>query len=110
MTERLQKTWADSFFRSVFLSIHEDRFSVLYSDKLSRPNKPVNILVSLLILKELNNLTDEELIDSYYFDYRFQHALGISDLSEEGLCINTLTNFRSRLVSYEAQTGTRFAS
>src|SRR5699024_5436712 len=57
------------------------------------------------ILKELNDLTDEELIDAYYFDYRFQHALGISDLSDEGLAINTLTNFRSRLVRYEAQTG-----
>src|SRR5690625_4370 len=105
MTKRLQNTWAESFFRAVFLSINEDRFAVLYSDKLSRPNKPVNILVSLLILKELNDLTDEELIDSYYFDYRFQHALGVSDLIEEGLCINTLTNFRSRLVSYEGQTG-----
>ncbi|WP_229671966.1 hypothetical protein, partial [Lentibacillus kapialis] len=45
------------------------------------------------------------LIDAYYFDYRFQHALGISDLTDEGLAINTLTNFRSRLVTYEAQTG-----
>lgn len=105
LTKRLQKTWAESFFHAVFLHINEDRFAVLYSDQLSRPNKPVNILVSLLILKELNDFTDEELMDSYYFDYRFHHALGISDLSKEGLCINTLTNFRSRLVAYEAQTG-----
>lgn len=105
ISKRLQNTWAESFFHDVFLHINEDRFAVLYSDKLSRPNKPVNILVSLLILKELNDLTDEELIDAYYFDYRFQHALGISDLSDEGLAINTLTNFRSRLVTYEAQTG-----
>lgn len=104
ISKRLQKTWAESFFYNVFSHINEDRFAVLYSDKLSRPNKPVNILVSLLILKELNDLTDEELIDAYYFDYRFQQALGISDLSEEGLAINTLTNFRNRLVAYEAQT------
>src|SRR5699024_479421 len=105
ISKRLQNTWAESFFTNVFLHIHEERFAILYSDQLSRPNKPVNVLVSLLILKELNDLTDEELIDAYYFDYRFQHALGISDLSDEGLAINTLTNFRSRLVRYEAQTG-----
>src|SRR5699024_6366925 len=105
ISKRLQNTWAESFFTNVFLHIHEERFAILYSDQLSRPNKPVNVLVSLLILKELNDLTDEELIDAYYFDYRFQHALGISDLSDEGLAINTLTNFRSRLVTYEAQTG-----
>lgn len=105
MTKRLQKTWAESFFQTVFLNINEDRFAVLYSDKLSRPNRPVNILVSLFILKELNDLTDEELIDSYYFDFRFHHALGISDLSEDWICINTITNFRKRLVTYEVQTG-----
>lgn len=105
MTKRLQNTWAESFFQTVFLNINEERFAILFSDKLSRPNRPVNILVSLLILKELNDLTDEELMDSYYFDYRFHHALGVSNLSDDWICINTITNFRKRLVSYEVKTG-----
>lgn len=99
--EMLEKSWAASFYNDVFLNINEERFSVLYSDKLSRPNKPVNILVSLLILKELLNLTDDELIGSLYFDFRFQYALGINDFDKERLCINTLTNFRQRLVEYQ---------
>ncbi|MBE1554379.1 transposase, partial [Sporosarcina limicola] len=105
IVEALQKSFAEDFFTNIFLKINEDHFSVLYSETFSRPNKPVNILVSLLILKELHNLTDEELLSSFFFDYRYQYALGIEDFEKEKICINTLTNFRQRLVEYEVTTG-----
>jgi hypothetical protein len=102
--ETLQKSWAEDFYNNIFLEINEDRFSVLYSNTYSRPNKPVNILISLLILKELQGLTDEQLLGSLYFDYRYQYALGIGDFEKEKICINTLTNFRKRLVEHEVTT------
>lgn len=106
INELLKKSWADDFYRLILTQIDEDRFSVLYSDKASRPNKPVNVLVSLLILKQQNLLSDEELIGSLYFDYRFQYALGLEANSDkERLCVNTLSNFRCRLVEHELQTG-----
>lgn len=103
IVENLQKSWAEQFYQNIFLSIDEDPFAVLYSREYSRPNKPVNILVSLLILKELHGLTDDELMGALYFDYRYQYALGISDFESETLSINTITNFRQRLVAYEAK-------
>jgi hypothetical protein len=103
LLETLEKGWAGSFYTNVFLSVNEDRFSSMYSQHYSRPNRPVNILISLLLLKELHGLTDEQLIASLYFDYRFQYALGISDIESEGICINTLTNFRLRLLQYEVK-------
>ena len=57
------------------------------------------------MLKELHGLTDDALIASLFFDYRFQYALGISDIESEGICINTLTNFRLRLLQHEANHG-----
>ncbi|MBE1554488.1 transposase [Sporosarcina limicola] len=103
--EALQNSFAEGFYTDIFLKVNEDRFSVLYSETFSRPNKPVNILVSLLILKELHTLSDEKLISSFYFDYRYQYALGIENFEKERICINTLTNFRQRLVEYEVTTG-----
>jgi hypothetical protein len=105
VVEILHNSWAEHFLKHIFLNINEERFSVLYSDKMSRPNRPVNVLVGLLVLKELNNLTDDELIGSLYFDYRFQYALGITDFDKERICINTITNFRARLYKYEQDTG-----
>lgn len=104
--ELLKKGWADDFYRLIFTQIDEERFSVLYSEKASRPNKPVNVLISLLILKQQNLLSDEELIGSLYFDYRYQYALGLeADSDKERPCVNTLSNFRCRLVEHELQTG-----
>jgi len=103
--EMLKKSWAEDFFRLVFSQINEKRFSVLYSTVASRPNTAVNLLVSLLILKQHNHLSDEEVIGSLYFDYRFQYALGIeSETTRERPCINTLSNFRRRLVEHELET------
>lgn len=38
------------FYEIIFCSINEEDFSVLYSETDSRPNAPVNALVSALIL------------------------------------------------------------
>ena len=103
LVENLQKSWAEQFYQNIFLSIQEDRFADLYSNICSRPNKAVNMLVSLLILKELHGLTDDELMGALYFDYRYQYAMGISDFENDTFSINTLTNFRQRLMVYEAK-------
>ncbi len=49
----LEKSWAKVFADEIFPAIDEKRFSVLYSDKASRPNSPVNVIVGALIIKEL---------------------------------------------------------
>ncbi len=96
----LAKSWAPYFYKHIFLHIDEERFAVLFSENYSRPNAPVNIIVGLLFLKELNGWIDEEMIGAFYFDYRVQHALGITDFEKERVCVNTVSNFRCRLYEY----------
>jgi hypothetical protein len=86
LTERerkfLDKPWAKSFATNIFPAINEDHFAVLYSDKASRPNTPVNIIISSLILKALLGLTDDEIVESLMFDIRFQYAMHTTSFSE----------------------------
>ena len=49
----LEKSWANVFADEIFPAFDEQRFAVLYSDKASRPNTPVNVTVGALIIKEL---------------------------------------------------------
>ena len=61
----LDKSWAKPFSEHIFSNIDEMMFAPLYSDKSnSRPNAPVNVIVGALILKELNGLTDDEIIEA----------------------------------------------
>lgn len=103
--EALRKSWAPYFYQHIFNNINEERFSVLFSENYSRPNAPVNIIVGLLFLKEINGWIDEEMMGAMYFDYRVQHALGITDFEKERICINTVGNFRARLYEYNATHG-----
>jgi hypothetical protein len=68
----LDKSWATQFAERIFPLIEEEKFSVLYSDKASRPNTPVNVIIGALILKELRGQTDDEILESLLFDVRYQ--------------------------------------
>lgn len=64
----LEKSWEKPFSDIIFSNIDEMIFAPLYSDKRnSRPNAPVNVIVGALILKELNGLTDDEIIEECDF-------------------------------------------
>lgn len=106
LRQNLEKSWATPFNKYVFSQVNEERFQVLYSSEVSRPNTPVNVLIALLILKENFKLSDEDLIGSLHFDLRFQYALGTTSYEKQPVSINTLTNFRARVLEFERRTGT----
>ena len=49
--QRLEDSWAGTFYHKVFRRIDESIFAPLYSDEPSRPNAPVNVSAGLEILK-----------------------------------------------------------
>lgn len=103
--KRLQGSWAHTFREEVFLRINEDHFAILYSQKASRPNIPVNILLGLEILKGGRNWTDEELHEHFSFDLQVRYALGCDRFGEDEFELRTLYNFRRRLAEHMIQTG-----
>ncbi|WP_246578059.1 transposase, partial [Clostridium psychrophilum] len=102
----LKNCWAQAFRDYVFPQINEERFSVIYSsDHASRPNTPINIIIALLMIKEIFQQTDEELIGSLHFDIRYQYALYTTAYDKQPVSINTLTNFRNRVIEFEQSSG-----
>ena len=106
LTERekkaLEKSWAKVFADEIFPTIDEERFSVLYSDKDSRPNTPVNIIIGALVLKELFGLSDDDMVETLMFDHRFQYALHTTSYEEQPLSDKSLSRFRIRCYNYES--------
>ncbi len=101
----LEGSWAGIFYKEVFFRINEEIFSVLYSDEPSRPNVPVNVLVSLEILKAGRGWSDEELFESFMFDLQVRYALGYDKLGDGDFAIRTLYYFRERLSKHYVETG-----
>ena len=102
----LDKSWAKPFSDHIFSHIDEMMFAPLYSDKRnSRPNAPVNVIVGALILKELNGLTDDEILEECEFDFRYQYALHTTSYENQPLSDRTFSRFRERNAAYELVTG-----
>lgn len=107
LTERerkaLEKSWAKVFAEEIFPAIDEERFRVLYSDRAqSRSNTPVNIIVGALIIKEMFQISDDEVVENLMLDPRYQYALHTTSFDEQPLSDKTLSRFRKRCYAYEA--------
>jgi len=97
----LEKSWAQTFYDEYFCKLDETVFSVLYSDKKSRPNVPVNILLGFETLKSGFGWSDEELYNHFLFDMQVRYALGLQDFDEEYFDLRTIYYFRGALLEYE---------
>lgn len=102
---RLQEGWAATFYYEFFCRIDEQPYAVLYSEKDSRPNIPVNVLVALEALKSGFNWSDEEIFDAFCFDLQVRFALGYRNLDEGQFDLRTVYNFRHRLGEHMQKTG-----
>jgi hypothetical protein len=103
--KRLEASWAGTFYGEFFCRIDESVFAELYADIPSRPNVPVNVLVSLEALKAGFGWSDEELHDAFLFDVQVRYALGYHQLGEGEFDIRTVYNFRQRVVKHLEETG-----
>lgn len=101
----LEKSWAKPFAEEIFPAIDEERFSVLYSNKASRPNTPVNVIIGALIIKELFDLSDDDIVENLMLDPRYQYALHTTSFTEQPMSDKTLSRFRKRCYDYESTHG-----
>lgn len=101
----LEKSWAKIFADEIFPAIDEERFSVLYSDKASRPNAPVNVIIGALIIKELFDYSDDEIVENLMLDLHLQYALHTTSFAEQPISDKTLSRFRRRCYDYETLHG-----
>lgn len=105
LRERLKNSWAGTFYYKVFVHIPEEIFAILYSDKPSRPNIPINVLVGLEILKAGFGWSDEEMYDHFCYDVQVRYALGYRVLGEGHFELRTVYNFRQRVTQHMQETG-----
>jgi len=102
---RLAASWAGTFYNEFYLRIDEAPFAILYSAKASRPNIPVNRLISLEFLKAGHGWSDEEMYDALRFNLQVRYGLGLWDLGVDDFELRTVYNFRKRLTLHMQKTG-----
>ena len=73
--KRQERSWADMFQARALPLIDEEPFAPMYCEDNGRPNRAVQIVLGVLVLKEMFNLTDEEALENLEFNLLWHHAL-----------------------------------
>lgn len=95
--ERLKHSWAEPFRQHVLPLIDEEIFRDAFSETTGRPNKSIRMMVCLHILKEWNDLTDEQVLEQLEYNLQWQYALGITS-QEAHTCQKSMHNHRVLLM------------
>jgi len=105
LRDRLEQSWAGVFYRQCFCRLDESLFAGLYTELDSRPNTPVNVLLSFEILKAGYGWSDLEAHERFSYDAQVRYAVGCRDFSQGHFDLRTVYNFRKRLREHHACTG-----
>ncbi|HLF65075.1 MAG TPA: transposase [Saprospiraceae bacterium] len=100
-----ENAWHNQFYREVTSRIEETIFRELYSDRSGRPNAPVRVLTAMILLKEGQGWTDEQLYENSRYNMKGMRALGLTNLNDEVPVASTYYDFKVKLDGYHADTG-----
>lgn len=76
----------------------ENAFSKHYSSTMGAPAKPIRLMVSLLILKQVRNLSDESVVEQWSENSYYQYFSGEQCFCSGVPCVPTeLVEFRKRI-------------
>ncbi len=93
------------FFKEVVSRVDESIFSVLFDKGNGRPNASIRILVGMMILKEGEGWTDEQLFGSCQYDLRTMMALGLHNISDPVAAPSTYYKFKFSVEQYDKKNG-----
>ena len=98
--KRLEGSWAEVFRNEALPLIDEELFAPMYCADNGRPNRAVQTVLGVHLLKEMFNFTDGEALEQLEFNLLWHHALRL-DIEETHLPQKTLHNFRARLMQHD---------
>ena len=76
----------------------DEAFSIHYTEDIGAPSKPIRLMVGLLILKQLENLSDESVVLQWKRNLYYQAFCGMQEFQRKLPCHSTeLVHFRKRI-------------
>ena len=76
----------------------EEAFAIHYNEAVGAPSKPIRLMVGLLLLKQLENLSDEAIVLQWKRNPYYQAFCGLKEFQQKLPCHSTeLVHFRKRI-------------
>lgn len=98
-------SWHNIMWREVVSQIDERPYSVLFDRQMGRPNASIRVLIGMMILKEGNGWSDEQLFEECRFNIKVMGSLGLNQMDDDVPVESTYYEFRRLLGEHLEATG-----
>ena len=96
-------SWHNLFRDNVLTHINEHIFSVLYCKDNGTPNASIRVLVAMMLLKEGQGWSDDQLFENCNYNLLVRSALGLLTLDDTVPVASTYYRFRRNIVDYNKE-------
>ena len=93
-------SWHNLFREGITMHINETIFKDLFKSDNGAPNASIRVLVAMMILKEGQGWSDEQMFENCNYNLLTRGALGLMNLDDVPPVASTYYLFRKRLVEY----------
>ena len=99
------KTWHNVFRTQVTMQIDESLFQALYSDGQGSPNASIRVMIAMMILKESQGISDQQIFEHCRFNMLMRSAIGLINADTPIPTESTYYLFRKKVGEYAKQSG-----
>lgn len=96
-----ESAWHNLFRKEVTMRINENLFKPLYSSNNGTPNSSIRVLVSMMILKEAEGLSDQKLFENCRYNMLFRSAISLLNANDPVPTESTYYLFRKQVNDYK---------
>ena len=97
----LEDSWAGLFRKEILTELPVKALRKYYHDSDGRPTKELSSMIGLMILQQMHDLTDEDAVEQFCFNIKWQYALNITNASDaySYVSLKSLWTMRSLLTA-----------
>jgi hypothetical protein len=102
----MEESWSGMFRQEILNELPVNEIASAFSDLYGRPTKELYMALGILVLQQMQDLTDEETSQQVAFNLQWHYALDITEETDEAkyLCPRTLWHLRQLVTEKELDT------
>ncbi len=98
--QRIEGSWAKVFREHILTTLPVEKIFSKYDPVFGAPTKELYSMIGLMVLQQMNDLTDEEAVDQFAYNLQWHYALNITSAADTAAYVSpkTLWNMRDLLI------------
>ena len=98
--ERIEASWAKVFREHILTTLPVDKVFSQYDPVMGAPTKELYSMLGLMVIQQMQDLTDEEAVDQFAYNIQWHYALNIASTADADtyVSLKTLWNMRDILI------------